>query len=198
MTRARQEGFTLVEMLVAMGIFAIISTGTLAALTSAISGKDQASEKLEALAQLDAANALIKADMRDLILRRARDSFGDVEPFLLSGGGQTILNFTRTGRDNPGGLERRSDLQRVTYLLEDDQFIRRALAHENPAANTPHIDRVLLEDVADVDIRFVRQDREDLQLFAALPQAVTGLHAIRLDVSFISGGQLTQYFEVGL
>ncbi|MEE9346886.1 MAG: type II secretion system minor pseudopilin GspJ [Robiginitomaculum sp.] len=198
--RDNEAGFTLVEMLIAMFIFALISAGTMTALSTSIAGKAQLQTRLEHLGEIETARALIAADMANITLRRSRDSFGSQDYYALTGGLDHVLRFTRTGRDNPGGLEPRGDLQRITYLFEDGQLIRRILAHENPVSDTPYFDRILLSDVRAVDVEFIANNTRSFQLLVK-PEAQAGapiIDVFALKITFENEENLTQYFEVKL
>lgn len=198
----KDAGFTLVEVLIALFIFALISTGTLAALTSALSGRAQLKTRLAENSDIEIMRALIKADMQHMILRQNRDSFGQNEPLLLSGGyDENLLTFTRTGRVNPGGLQARSELLRVTYVFENGALIRRSLPSENPAQDSPPSERILMEDLADLDIEFLNGNRAVRNLSvpaSAIKGAPPPFTVMRLRAEFESGQVLNQYFESGL
>ena len=200
----KTAGFTLVEMLIALFIFSLISAGTMTALTGAISARGQVKQRLAEIGDVEVMRALIKSDMRHMILRENRDSFGAAEPLVLTGGyDDNLLTFTRSGRTNPGGLQKRGDVQRVSYIFEGGELIRRALPSENPAQIGEPIDRVLMRNLIDIDIEFIKNARTET--FLAVKVADMALAAdnppvelIRLRAEFKSGDILDQYFEVGL
>lgn len=202
--RHRESGFTLVEMLIALFIFALISAGTMTALTGSLSVRDQVKTRLSEISDVEVMRALIKADMQHMILRQNRDSFGAKDLLLLSGGyDENLVSFTRTGRTNPGGLQKRSELQRISYVFERGQLIRRALPSENPAQISETSDRVLMTDLADIEISFYKNEQQVTNLSvpaAALQNAVTNppFTLIRLRAEFENGQVLDQYFEAGL
>lgn len=190
-------GFTLVEMLIALLIFAIISAGTMSVLTTSLRGKAQMDDRISEMQGIETMRALIKADMGNVILRPARDVLGGEALYTLSGGVIDLISFTRGGRSNPGGLEARGDMQRVTYIFEQGQLIRRHLAHENPAPNTPEFDRIMLSGLSSANMKFVNGDVESSQVFVE-PGAETGVNAVKLELVFANGDELEQYFELGL
>ena len=202
--RQSEAGFTLVEMLIALFIFALISAGTMTALTGSLSARAQVKTRLAEISEVEVMRALIKTDMQHMILRENRDSFGAVDPLALSGGyDENLISFTRTGRTNPGGLQARSELQRVTYVFERDALIRRALPSENPAQVSDISERVLMRDLVDLDIEFLKNNRRVTNL--SISAAVIGdarqnppIDVMRLRAEFKSGQILDQYFEVGL
>ena len=148
-----EAGFTLVEVLISLFIFALISVGTLTALTQSLRGKTRLDEAVHKINELNSARAILSADLSTITLRPMRDELGGVRPYSLTTDGEPLLTFTRRGRENPGGLETRGDLERVEYHLINNDFIRRSFAHENPSSDPQFFDRVLLEDIQDVILR---------------------------------------------
>ena len=148
----KEAGFTLVEVLISLFIFSLITAGTMTALTQSIRGKDRLAVSMEELNELNAARAIIKADMSTLTLRTSRDELGGLNPYVLTTDGEALLSFTRRGRENPSGIEARGDLERVEYHFEDGALVRRSYAHENPAQLPTKFDRTLLDDLKAVEV----------------------------------------------
>lgn len=148
-----EAGFTLVEVLISLFIFALISVGTMTALTQSLRGKTRLDEAVVNINELNSARAILAADLSTITLRPMRDELGGVRPYSLTTDGEPLLTFTRRGRENPGGLEARGDLERVEYHFIDNEFIRRSFAHENPSSDPQFFDRVLLGDIQDVILR---------------------------------------------
>lgn len=190
------SGFTLVEMLVALFIFAVISVGTLGALQSAVQAREATAQAVARHETLSLMRASLRSDLSQIIIRQNRDPFGGTEATVFRGGFDTLLEFTRAGRVNPAGLFARSDIQRVRYIVEDGQFIRQALAHENPAPITDTRQRVMLTGVASAEVIFVRDDIDVPQIEVPLDAEGLGLDYIRLVFRFDDGDELTQIFEM--
>ncbi len=152
-SRGKDEGFTLIEVLIALFLFALISVGTMTALTQSLRGKSQLEMAVKTINELNSARAIIGTDMSTLTLRPIRDELGGIKPYSLTTDGEALLTFTRRGRENPGGLETRGDLERVEYLLAENNLIRRSFSHENPSSNPTYIDRVLLNNIQDVTVK---------------------------------------------
>jgi len=146
----KEAGFTLVEVLISLFIFSLIAVGTMTALTQSLQGKERLKSSVSEINQLNAARAIIRADITALTLRPMRDELGGFMPYVLTTDGDALLTFTRRGVENPGGLEARGDLQRIEYHFENGNLIRRTLAHENPAQSPRTFDRILLGDLQDV------------------------------------------------
>jgi general secretion pathway protein J len=183
-------------MLVALFIFSVISVGSLGSLQSAIQAKEATAEAAARHEDISLLRASLRADLSQIILRDNRDPFGGRDEVLFRGGFNELLDFTRIGRVNPAGVFARSDIQRVRYIVEEGQLIRRALAHENPAPLTETSDRILISGLSSADIIFTR-NRIDLPQIE-LPRGSTALNLdyATLILRFEKGGELTQIFEM--
>lgn len=122
MRRAGQQGFTLIELVVAIAILAFISLGAYQFLSSTslvARGLQEREQKLLALARMQ---GVLANDLSQWVDRPIRDELGDPRPaFLLDSAGN--LEFTRRGLANP--LDRnRSDLLRVRYEVRGDRLWR--------------------------------------------------------------------------
>ncbi len=127
MTRLpRQSGFTLLELLVAMGIFAIIGVMAMGGLNAVLGQESQARIQGERLASLQRALRLIANDLSSADPRYVRDILGqDKElPFISNGTGGYLVRLTRGGWPNPAQLPHRGTLQRVQYRLDDGKLLR--------------------------------------------------------------------------
>jgi general secretion pathway protein J len=128
----RATGFTLVEVLVAIVVFAIIGLASAAVVNSMMRTNEQSAEVREKLQQLQQAMLLIEGDLRQAVSRRTPE--GDY--------------YVRAGWFNPGNLLARSELQPVRYIVNDDQqLIRQHYTYVDMSPTSEPTERVLLEGV---------------------------------------------------
>lgn len=121
-----EAGFTLLELLVAMGIFAIIGAMALGGLNAVVGQESQARAQTQRLATLQRAMRLLAADLGSAQPRFVRDELGTSGelPLIADGRGGYLIRLTRGGWPNPAKLPHRGTLQRVQYRLEDGKLIR--------------------------------------------------------------------------
>lgn len=163
--RDRQAGFSLVEILVAISVFAAISAISVALLGGALRAQDASETALGELAQINRVGALLREDIGQIVMRPARgpDGLEDDRVFALdvegtervrgrAGVPREILVLTRTGWANPGGLQPRSTLQRVVWVLEDGDLYRVAYAYPDAALEGMPRRQLIARGLSDVRI----------------------------------------------
>ena len=153
----RTGGFTLLEMVVAIGIFAIIATISYVSLDRCIDTRNLVEERHDKLKSLQTTMTLMGQDMRFMVNRPVRDGLGDPEPALLSGDNIALdegeLIRLTTSRPEPGiGLVSRP--QRVGWRLRDGALQRVIWNVLDRDQDSSELVRTVIQDVASVAIRF--------------------------------------------
>lgn len=178
MTAAAQarpgNGFTLVELLVAILLFALLSAAAAGLLRFGVDARGRSFERLDNLAAIGRMRALLAADLGQAASRPWRDETGARQPaFTAPGGGGALLQLVRRGWRNDGAAPRAS-LQRVEYRLAGDRLERRSWPMvDGSAANPP---ATLISGVTGLNLRFHAQgqwlDRWEPAARDALPDAI--------------------------
>lgn len=113
------RGFTLLEVLVAVAITAMIGVGATQLLSNIIDTRRATEIRAEQLASLQRFNMVVSRDMEQLINRGIRDQYGEPQPALVLEGTDFPLELTRAGwRNSPFAERPRAELQRVAYRAE--------------------------------------------------------------------------------
>lgn len=201
-------GFSLVETMVAMLIFASVSAAGVAILISFNSGQQALATADDFIADLQLAAGLVRGDLEHALPRPVRDSFGGMRPMFsggVSAGGLTakpgdaapILAFVRGGHMAALVSETAPALQRVEYALKDGSFIRRVYARPDATPATPVTERVLMRGVKSVAVRFRSSDTwvVDWQEKAASAGSLPEL--VELSLELEGRGRLTSLYRVG-
>ena len=146
---ARLAGFTLLEMLVAIAIFASLSMGAYQVLQGVLTSDEVAKRKELRLSELQLAFTLLERDVTQMVPRSGRIE-GENNKVLLAASrfGQQSddwgMAFMRSGWLNPDGMLPRSHLQRVGWRLKDQKLERLSYLYPDPVIGTePRIQPVL-------------------------------------------------------
>jgi len=151
----RGNGFTLLEVLIAMSIFSVIGLGAAQMLRSMIQTRERTQARIEAFNSVSQALALLERDLTQIVSRPIRDEYGESRPSLLVGNDAYPLEFTRTGWSNPLNFPR-SDLQRVAYARSDDgELVRYFWLVLDRAEDSSPKSQVLLAGIRDLRVNLV-------------------------------------------
>ena len=149
------RGFTLLEMVVAVGIFGLVGLIAAHLLSQSIDVTGKVLSRGERLTEIQRAIQILEWDLRQLTHRGVRDEFGDhMAPLALNAGS---VQFTRRGWINATD-EQRSSLQRVHYYVNEGNLMRRFWVRLDRAANTPYVDQVLLRGIRSLSFAVVDSD----------------------------------------
>ncbi|MFM2480595.1 type II secretion system minor pseudopilin GspJ [Celerinatantimonas sp. YJH-8] len=182
--RARQHGFTLLEMLIALVVFAMLSLGGYQMLRGLTNTALVSRRHSDQLAALERTFALMGADFHQatmLSLRGMKLQGVAGGPGWL-GSDQGGISLIRLGWKNVQAKEQRSGVLRVGYIVEDGVLIRQFYRHLNPVSGQLPQQQRLLTDVSQLQFRFfekgggwlTRWHRND-----QLPQAIEVTFSIK-------------------
>jgi len=160
MVRLR-NGFTLIEVLVALAVFGVLSVMAYMALGQTLSNADLLGERMQRLEAIQRTVRYLDSDLMQAAPRPVRGLLGDgYEPAIRSSfGSEYALEVTHGGWTNPAGLPR-GTLQRSAYRIEDDELIRYHWRVLDRTINNEPIQTVLLDGVESIVFRFLTTDGE--------------------------------------
>ncbi|WP_354623167.1 type II secretion system minor pseudopilin GspJ [Psychromonas sp. MME2] len=161
LSRRVNQGFTLLEVLIAIAIFALLSLTAYQVLKGVIESGQISKEHSDSLTQLQRAMLIIEQDFSQIVARTSRDD-GNIEETLyviraaksLFESDDQGIEFNRLGWQNPLGLLPRSNILRVRYRLQEGQLQRLYFLHPDIVAGQEPEVQVLLEDIETLSFRF--------------------------------------------
>ena len=160
-----QRGFTLVEILIAIAIFAFIGVASTAVLTTVIDSDELSSARFEKFQRLQRAVTTIERDMQQAVPRAVRTD-GQTNTIVMRGGESDEsdndgIAFVRSGWQNPQMMLPRSTLQAVAYRVRDGKLERLYTNYVDNVVGTEPKVRVLLEDISEFKIEFIADIDEE-------------------------------------
>jgi len=154
-TRPEQRGFTLIEVLIAVAITAVVAALALGALTASMSATERVDEQAGRIQEIERAWRMISRDMHYVMPRTVRDSFGETEPVMWGGRGSDVVLALTRGSWLHRGEQPRSEQQRVQYRLLDGVLWRETFPVLDRAGSTEPIRLELLSGVEQMNVRFL-------------------------------------------
>ena len=153
---ARAHGFTLIEMLVALLILAVMSALGYSTYRAARISATRAQESLARTREIEFGLRIMLQDLAEAVPRPIRAPLGTPRrPSFRGGPGQTtLLDLTRSGWSNTAGMQR-STLQRVSYALVGDKIQRSYQTVLDPTSTNQPVVQDLLTGVTSITLNFL-------------------------------------------
>lgn len=152
----RKAGFTLIEILIAMFIFTIVSVIIVGALHTVFTSQSSTEKSASRLADLQMALTLMSRDFEQVSERTITNAAGAIEGAFI--GTNNSATFTHAGLANPLGQAQRSTLQRVRYQLIKNKLIRETWAALDQSKDTKSAERILLRAVTELNFEYLDQN----------------------------------------
>ena len=153
-------GFTLIEVLVALAVLAMVTLASHQILSTAINANQNSKEKVAEIGAMNTVFRMMQQDFTQLALRNTRNESGDsLELFLMADRFLFDSQYhgvagVRDGWSNPVNLLPRSELQLFSYVVEEDNLVRKYRIYVDSLDGTEPKSQVLLEDIKDFTISF--------------------------------------------
>ena len=155
------QGFTLVEILVAIAIFAMLSLAAYQILQGVLRSGEISREHDQNLKEIQRGMLLIERDFVQMVARTSRIEDTDDEDLQVLYAGDDVLDseyegieFNRLGWFNPLNLLPRSNVLRVGYRVQDGKLERLYYLHPDTISGQEPEQQVILNDIEGLSFRF--------------------------------------------
>lgn len=189
-----KNGFTLLEILIALFVFTILSIIMSSALHNITTNQAVTEQRAARLDELQFALIIISRDLEQAVNRLSTDTTG-IDPAMI--GAPDFIVFTHAGYANPFSSQNHSTLQRSSYLLENGNLKR---------ANWPVLDhtlkikpdeRILLTNVSEIHFEYLDSQKKFRPSWPPPDQTQSILpQAVRVTITLKDLGKITQLYLI--
>ncbi len=191
--RVKQRGFTLLEIVIAMAIFAVVMVMVMGGLNMVVRAQEKVSVRAKRLADIQMAMAVMASDLTQIVPRAVRGNSQDIIPSIVIDMGKDVrLEFTSGGIINPNAVYRRSTLQRVGYGLLNTSLMRFSWPVLDRVSSTAMGQRHLLANVSGLTVEYVNE-RGEFVSNASSSEAAVGVY---IDIDLGAEGHLQRLFPL--
>lgn len=176
----RQKGFTLLEILIAVSVLAMMSGAMFTILNNITNQNEVSKDNISELEKLQRAFFIMDRDFQQIAQRYTRVD-GDPPSQSVFAAGRYQMDseadavaFVRDGWRNPGMILPRSELQSVAYRVREGKLEKLFHIYTDPITGTEPKSQILLDDIEDFVLQFYAEGswKEQWEQ-GTLPQAVS-------------------------
>jgi general secretion pathway protein J len=194
--KPQYQGFTLIEMVIAVAIFAVMMVIAFPGLTHIAKVGDQVGQANSRLSELQFALTYLNRDWTQVSSRKILDQYGDEKSHIVIE--DNSISFTHSGWSNLL-QQKRSELQRVQYLVKENQLIRQYWVSLDQAPAEEPVSTVLIDDVEFFAIFFIdsaEQPIEQWPLAVQDQQRVDKPIALKVEIDVRQFGKVHRIMEI--
>ena len=196
------RGFTLIEFLVAIGLFAIMSAMAYGALSQMLTVRDRLDAERAYWAKLALVFIRMDEDFSQARGRSVRDETWATVPAFIGRSTDTralappVVEFTRGGVLLMPDTEGRSDLQRVGYRLSDGSLRRQTWPALDLGFGAEPIESPVLGEVEDFQVRYLTQEGEWVDRWPLAGSADKLPRAVEVSLVLQQYGEIVRWWLV--
>ncbi len=204
--RTRHNGFTLLELIIAIAIFAVVGMLAMSGYNELLMQRERAAESMARVRSVQRAMTRLAQDFAQLEPRPVRDATATtVNPALYpNAAGAYVIELTRAGWSNPAGVSR-ATLQRVGYRLLDGKLYRDYWTVLDRTLSSAPVEVALVDKVTAFNLRYMDRNRQWQTAWPSDSVGGTGLMrarslplAIEITLTLEDWGELKRIVEVVL
>jgi general secretion pathway protein J len=196
--RLKSQGFTLLEILIALFIFSFLSMLLMNSLRNVIDSLSGTESKAERLRKIQMALLIMSRDIEQTVNRTVTNNAGKEDSAFV--GTKQGFTFTHAGLANATNRLARSSLQRAAYFWSDKALQRSIwMVLDQPPKSQPH-SRVLLSDISEAHFEYLGKNGRFYNEWPLNGQGSQGEEelprGIRIYLTFSHWGTMTQLYLI--
>ncbi|MCW3172340.1 type II secretion system minor pseudopilin GspJ [Shewanella subflava] len=162
---SRNKGFTLLEMLIAIAIFAMIGLAANSVLSTVMKNDEVTKTFSVRLKALQQGFGAIERDLGQMVARTLRGLDGERSSSYFQSGDNMLdseteaLVFYRLGWLNPDGILPRGSLQSVAYVVQGGRLERWYYPYPEPVSGEEPLKTLIIDNVLSVEYSFYMNDK---------------------------------------
>jgi general secretion pathway protein J len=179
------RGFTLLEMLIAVAIFAMLGVAANSVLSTVMRNDEVTADFAKRLKSLQQGFGAIERDLGQIVARTPRLLDGSRATAVFQYGSDILdsesesLVFYRLGWLNPAGILPRGTLQSVAYVVQEGRLERWYHPYPEPDSGAEPLKSVIIDKVMSVEYAFFSSEKWQKQVATTqLPEGI----AIKVEV----------------
>ncbi|WP_020558949.1 type II secretion system minor pseudopilin GspJ [Thiofilum flexile] len=188
--RSAQKGFTLIEVLIALSIFALISVMSYQALNTLIFTEQQSRHALTALTEVQQAFMMWERDVRQAAPRAITNDFNSTQPSISQGEGM-LLEFSANNYYD-WSRQRGHTLQRIRYRFSEGKLLRDVWIYPDYAQHTEPQTLVLLDQLINASVEVIKSDANQSETSTENADILANSNAFSLIIEHKQFGTLTR------
>lgn len=148
----RPQGFTLLELMVSVAIFAVVAAMAYTGLAQIARSSAAAQDALAGLLEQRRWMAQLDSDLEQVVARVSRGPYGETEAALI-GEGSRVLFASRRLLADPGGLS--AGLARISLERRGDTLVRSVRQRLDPGPLNERDEQVLVRGIRRFELRYL-------------------------------------------
>lgn len=179
MKLASSRGFTLIEVMVAMAIFGVMTVLAYMSLGQTLANAALLTARMDRLQAIQRTMRFIGNDLLTAAPRPVRSELGDsyLPAVQVTASNDYLLAITHGGWPNPAGLPR-STMQRSVYLLQEDKLLRVYNTVLDATYSNNAIATEILDGVVSLEFRLIQDNLETINQWP--PLGAQGAYALQV------------------
>ncbi|MCH8098977.1 MAG: type II secretion system minor pseudopilin GspJ [Proteobacteria bacterium] len=179
MKLASARGFTLIEVMVAMAIFGVMTVLAYMSLGQTLANAALLTARMDRLQAIQRTMRFIGNDLLTAAPRPVRSELGDsyLPAVQVTASNDYLLAITHGGWPNPAGLPR-STMQRSVYLLQEDKLLRVYNTVLDATYSNNAIATEILDGVVSLEFRLLQDNLETINQWP--PLGAQGAYALQV------------------